>query len=100
MVSISIKIVLWLIASTSVSHCELFKCQHSMMMYSLAVVHGMPCMPSLSLLLNSMGALFILTYAAIHAFYCHYMLTPFVECLWYIRMLNFDTLFEGKKISQ
>ena len=52
-----------------------------MMMYSLAVVHGMPCMPSLSLLLNSMDALFILMHVAIQVFY---MLTPFVECLWYV----------------
>ena len=50
-----------------------------MMMYSLAVVHGMPCMLSLSLLLNSMGALFILTHAAIQVFYCHYILIPFVN---------------------
>ena len=58
------------------------------MMHSLAVVHGMPCMPSLSLLLNSMCALFIVMYAAIQVFYCHYMLAP----LWNVcSMLTFDT---------
>ena len=61
-----------------------------MMMHSLAVVHGMSCMPSLSLLLNSMGVLFILKYAAIHAFYCHYMLTPFCG-MFVVLILTFDT---------
>ena len=39
---------------------------------------------------ESVGALFILMHAALQVVYCHYMLTPFMECLWY--MLNFDTL--------
>ena len=55
------------------------------MMYSLAVVHGTPRMPSLSSpinrVLNSAGTLFILTHVAIQVVYCHYMLTPFVEYL-------------------
>ena len=38
-----------------------------------------------SSLLNSAGALFILMHAAIQVVYCHYVLTPFVECLWYIK---------------
>ena len=53
-----------------------------MIMYSLAVVHGMP---SLISLLNSAGALFIPMHVAIQVVYCHYMLTPFVEFLWYIK---------------
>ena len=57
-----------------------------MMMYSLAVVHGMPCMPSLNSLLDSVGALFILTHAAIQVVYCYYMLTPSVKCLWYVKL--------------
>ena len=60
-----------------------------MMMYSLAVAHGTPCMPSLSSLinrvLNSVDALFILTHVAIQVVYYHYMLTPFVEYLWYVK---------------
>ena len=60
-----------------------------MMMYSLAVVHGTPCMPSLSSLinrvLNSAGALFILTHVAIQVVCCQYMLTTFVEYLWYVK---------------
>ena len=31
--------------------------------------------------LNSSSALLILMHAAIQVVYCHYMLTPFVECL-------------------
>ena len=48
----SIKIVLWLysIASTSISLCKLGKYTivYLMMLYSLAVVHGTPCIPSLT----------------------------------------------------
>ena len=43
-------------------------------LYSLAVVNGMPCMPSLSSLihlLNSMGALLILMHVAIQVVGCH-----------------------------
>ena len=35
--------------------------------------------------LNSAGALLILMHVAIQVVYCHYMLTPFVECLWYVK---------------
>ena len=58
MSSSGIKIVLWLVASTSVSHCELF------VLYSLAVIHGTPFKPSVNSLLKSAGASFVLTYAA------------------------------------
>ena len=27
-------------------------------------------------------------HAAIQVVYCHYMLTPFVECLWYVKILK------------
>ena len=60
-----------------------------MIMYSLAVVYVTPCMPSLSSpinrVLNSVGALFILTHVAIQVVYCQYMLTTFVEYLWYVK---------------
>ena len=56
-----------------------------MIIYSLTIVHGMPCMPSLISLLNSVGALFVLMHVAFQVIYCHYMLTPFVECLWYVK---------------
>ena len=84
------KIVLWLIASTLVSHCELYS---EVLMYILAVINGRHCTPLLSSLinnamyvLNSVGTLLILTHAAIQVVYCHYMLTPFVECLRYIKL--------------
>ena len=38
--------------------------------------------------LNSTGALNIHTHVAIQVVYCHYMLTPCGEYLWYIRMLK------------
>ena len=57
-----------------------------MMMYSLAVVHGRPCIPSLSLPINShMGALLILTYAAVQVVYINTFHEIFV-----VHMLNFD----------
>ena len=53
--SSSIKIVLWLCASTLVSHCELYSevLTYLMIMYSLGVVHGMFCMHSLSSLIKN-----------------------------------------------
>ena len=36
--------------------------------------------------LNSAGALLILMHAAIQVVYCHYMLTPFVEYLLYVKL--------------
>ena len=54
-------------------------------MYSLTFVHGIPCMPSLISLPDSMGALFILPHAAIQVVYCHYVLTPFVKFLSYVK---------------
>ena len=82
MLSSSIKIVLWLVASTSVSHFEPF------MLYSLAVVHGTPYMPSLISLLNSAGALFVLMYAANISCLLSLHVNTF---LWNVCcMLNFD----------
>ena len=46
--------------------------------------------------LNSAGALLVLlTYVAIQVVYCHYMLTPCVECLWYVKILA--PLFEARR---
>ena len=67
-----------------------------MMMYSLAVIYGISCMPSLSSLLISVGALFILMHTAIQVVYCHYMLTPFVECLWYVKIFKTGVLATGQ----
>ena len=61
-----------------------------MIMYSLAVVNGTPCMPSLSSLLNNAAALFILTYADTQVFYCQHLLWNLCS------MLNFDT-FVGRQ---
>ena len=65
-----------------------------MMTYSLAVFYATPCIP-----INTMYKchvlsvlLIVLIYAAIWVVYCHYMFTPFVECLWNVcGMLKFET---------
>ena len=46
--------------------------------------------------LNSADTLVILMYAAIQVVYRHYMLTPFVECLWYVCYIS-KPLFEAKR---
>ena len=59
------QVVLRLVASTSVNICGLLKnwC-----------------------IMNVVGALLVLvTHAATQVVYCHYMLTPCVECLWYVK---------------
>ena len=56
-------------------------------MYSLDVIYITHYIPLTKLyesrvLLNSAGTLLVLlTHASIRVVYCHYMLTPFVECL-------------------
>ena len=52
-----------------------------MMLYSLAVVHGMPCIPSLSSLIARVTrALLILTHAAIQVVYINTFCGMFVVC--------------------
>ena len=83
----SIKIVLWLysIASTSISLCKLGKYTivYLMMLYSLAVVHGTPCIPSLTKFTDHQSharALLILTHAAIQVVYINTFRGMFVVC--------------------
>ena len=46
--------------------------------------------------LNSMGTLLVhLMHEAIQVVYCHYMLTLWVECLWYVKILT--PLFEARR---
>ena len=54
------------------------------MVYSLAVIHDTLCILSLTSddTLNNVGALIVHTNASIKVVNCHYILTPFVECLW------------------
>ena len=59
-----------------------------MMLYSLAVIHGTPCIPSLSLLITRVmhaRALLIQTHAAIQVVYINTFRGMFFG------MLNFDT---------
>ena len=52
-----------------------------MMMYSLAVIHGMPCIPSLSSLVKSYaGTLLVLTHAAIQVVYINTFRGMFMVC--------------------
>ena len=47
--------------------------------------------------LNSSGALLILTtHVANQVVYCHYMLTPFMECLWYVKFWHLCLKQEDK----
>ena len=49
--------------------------------------------------LNSADALLILRHAAIQVVYCHYMLTSFVECMWYVKFLHLCLNQEDKSIE-
>ena len=81
----SIQITLWLVASTSVSGCELVKCGCPFAVVhctSYTYVHTFTEFADQQChVLNSSGALLILAHAAIQVVYCRYMLTPFVEWL-------------------
>ena len=69
-----------------------------MMMNSLAVAHGMPCIPSLSSLINSVVRvlLLILTHVAIQIVIV-IPLTPFMECLWYVKFLTPMHMVESRR---
>ena len=63
-------------------------------------------MPSLSSLiinnlyvLNTSGALLILTHETIQVVYCHYMLTPSMECLWCVKFWQLCLKEEDKLIE-
>ena len=69
-----------IVAATSISLCKYY-IAYLMMMYSLAVVHGTPCIPSLSSLINSHArALLILMHAAIQVVYINTFRGMFVVC--------------------
>ena len=60
------------------------------LIYSLQVIHNMPCAPFTYFvlmyechLLNNASALLVLPMHA--AIYCYYKLIPCVECLWYVK---------------
>ena len=87
----SIKIVLWLysIASTSISLCKLGKYTivYLMMLYSLVVVHGTPCIPSLTEFTDHQSHARIINSNA-----CGYPSCLHKHLLWNVcGMLNFDT---------
>ena len=64
--------------------------------YSLAVICGTPCIPSLSSLINShVDALLILMYAAISKLLT---LTPFMECSYYVKFWHLWLKQEDKLI--
>ena len=48
---------------------------------------------------NSSGALIILTHTAIQIVYCHYMLTPFQEYLWCVKVWHLCLKQEDKSIE-
>ena len=74
------------------------RCEDVTYTCSLAVVHGMPCIPSLSSLINShAGALLILMHVAIQIFY----INTLQECLWHVKFSHLwlkqeDELIEKK----
>ena len=61
------------------------------MLYSLVVAHGTLYISDVTDVLNNTDALIIHARAAIQVVYHHYMLTPCVECLWNVGMLNVHT---------
>ena len=73
---------------------------------SSEVAHDTPCIASLTYeqccyqccgLNIAQRLLIVLTHMAIQVVYSHYVLTPSMECLWYVK---FDILVLSKKISQ
>ena len=91
MVPSSIKIALWLVASTLVSCCDLYSVVLMYVLYDDVFFrsHSWHALFTFTKftdqychLLNSTGALLILRNTAIQVVCCHYMLVPFEECLW------------------